>query len=193
VEEALTTTQLLAAAAEVLESSGYQAAPTPDSWDSSTARLFEDAYGIVAAVTFETWADLAEQWPDSQAALVDVMSAHLSRPDPKAWEGYLLLMTPSAPPLVDRSKVTAIRYNTDRVRKIIATGDELLAVNDVRAALLPLLPLQIGNGASGGPALLERLPTLLAPLGVEERATQTVVSAFVENASIMERLHDLRT
>jgi hypothetical protein len=84
-------------------------------------------------------------------------------------------------------------YDTNRVRKLVATGDELGTLDDVEQALLPLLPLEVESQFEPGHALIERLPSLLAEHGIEVEAAQTVVDAFVANESILERLHEHRS
>src|SRR5438128_12448349 len=94
---AYTSITLLAAAAEVLQTHGYQPARPEHlkDWTASYVRVFEDAYGIVAVVVHETWQDLVSHWIDAQAALVNLISARIGQSEPKAWEGYLVLLTPS--------------------------------------------------------------------------------------------------
>lgn len=192
MDTSLTTSQLLAATTELLESGGYNSVQPSNGW-ASNSRVFEDPYGIVAVVAYQTWSDLAEKWPDAQGQLVELISAHLTRPEPKSWEGYLVLLTPSEAPASARSQLADIRYDTNRVRKLVATGDDLRTLDDVEQALLPLLPLQVEAQLESGPALLERLPTLLAERGIEVEAARTVVNAFMANESILERLHAFRS
>src|SRR4051812_17097065 len=103
--QSLTATQLLAAATDLLTVSGYSRADvtTEAVVPGAASRIFEDAYGIVAVHVFDTWSHLAEQWNVAQGQLVDVISEHLRRPEPKAWEGYLVLMTPGLLSTTDRT------------------------------------------------------------------------------------------
>jgi hypothetical protein len=193
MEASLTSSQLLAGASETLLAGGYSAAPEPSSWTSGSTRVFEDAYGIVAVAVYETWADLALLWPDAQAQLVELISEYLARPEAKAWEGYVVLLTSAVPPLEARSTITDIRYDTGRVRKLVATGDELQTLDDVKRALLPVLPLEVEAPADTGSGLLDRLPELLAAQGVDQDLTRIVVNAFSENETLLEKLHAART
>lgn len=129
----------------------------------------------------------------SQGHLVELISAHLTGPEPKSWEGYLVLLTPGQSPTLAGSQLAEIRYDTNRVRKLVATGDDLRTLDEVEQALLPLLPLQVGSPLESGPALLERLPALLAERGIDVEAARTVVNAFTANESILERLHAFRS
>ena len=82
----------MAEASSVLETEGYQAISPPDSWSAST-RLFEDPFGIIAIHVYETWERLITDWPRAQGSLVDLISKHVQRAEPKSWEGYLVLFT----------------------------------------------------------------------------------------------------
>lgn len=186
----LSSVQIVAAATEVLAASGYHAVLVPAEWPVDS-RLYEDDFGIVALHVYDTWRGLRDQWNTAQGQLVDLMSTRMGRPDPKAWEGYLLLFTTATVPADERRDVTDLRYNTNRLRKLVATGDELDTVDDVRTALLPLLPLDIGSPTSEGSGLLAHVPELLAAEGVEYPASAAVVDAFMRNESIMEALHRL--
>lgn len=192
MEGVLTASQLIAAASELLESGGYNTVPAADGW-SSNSRLFEDPYGIVALLVYDTWGDLHETWPDAQGRLVELISTYLRRPEPKSWDGYLVLLTPGVAPFAARSDVAEIRYDTSRVRKLVATGDELQTLDGVEQALLPLLSLEVESQLETGPALLERLPDLLATRGIDAEAARNVVDAFIANDSVLERLHEFRS
>ncbi len=187
---ALTTTQLTVAATEVLIENGYQRVGPPRDWPRAS-RLFEDEYGIVALHVYDTWQDLRDEWNIAQGQLVDLMSSRLGRPEPKSWEGYLVLLTVGNAPEAERRDVVDLRYNTNRLRKLVATGQELETVNDVQTALLPLLPLNIEPPSTSGAGLLARLPELLEEEGIDPVVTEAAVTSFLRNESIMEHLHEL--
>jgi hypothetical protein len=186
----LSKVQLVAEASAVLTAGGYQTAEPPASWPSS-ARIFEDPYGIVALHVFDTLAQLLGEWSDAQGLLVDLISANVGRPDPKSWEGYLVLFTAGTATETDREAIVELRYDTNRVRKLIATSDDIETLDDVRSALLPLLPLVIEQSATTGIGLLDRLPDLLADKGIERHATEVAIDAYSRNESVVERLHRL--
>ena len=79
-----TTTTLLAAAADVLENSGYRPVPREriGSWPSPNARVYEDPYSIAALMAYDTWGDLAGGWLDAQGALWGVKTRFASREIP---------------------------------------------------------------------------------------------------------------
>ena len=190
----LTTSNLIAAAAAVLEEDGYQRASLEriGQWPHAGVRVFENDYSIVAIVIYETWSDLLSNWPNSQGALVELMSRYMTSQDAKAWEGYLVMLTPSMPGPTDQVDVNKIRYDTNRVRKLVATGDELTKLSDVERVLLPLLSLQIGIAPTVGTSILDMLPALLSKRGISEGTTNCVIKAYQEQQPLLERLHEYR-
>jgi hypothetical protein len=193
VDGELTLTQIFAAATEVMESSGFNR--VADSLVQTPAdqnlRVFEDDYCIVGVAAFETWAELSAKWMGSQETLVGLISRHLVRSEPKSWEGYLVLMTPSVVPSSSHTEAEEIRYDISHVRKILATGDDIQSIGGVEATLLPLLPLSEKEIPLGqGEALEEILPALLADQhGVPDGAVRALINAFREHRSLMEALH----
>jgi hypothetical protein len=188
--ETLTATQLLAEATRVLTSSGYVEAQVA-AGDSGT-RVFEDAFGIVAIHVFDTWGQLKDQWHLAQGQLVDLISEHVRRAEAKAWEGYLVLLTPGLLPSAEMATINDLRADTNRVRKLVATGEDLTTLSDVRGTLLPLLPLVIDDPSATQTSLLDLLPELLAENSIPMSVTGVVVEAFTANESILERLHSSR-
>ena len=193
-EFTLTVTELLANATKTLETHGYKRVnlDLAESWQTSNVRLFEDDYGIVAVVVYDTWGDLSSNWVDAQASLVELVSKYTTSYDAKSWEGYLVLLTPSLVAKQDRLKLTEIRYDISRVRKLVATGDDIKTLDDVRQVLLPLLPLQVETINEVGEGVLGMLPKLLSNRGLPEKAVETVVNAFLEQRSIVQNLHKYR-
>lgn len=188
-----TATTLVAAASEVLEGAGYErVAPEREGvWPRPGARVYEDPYSLVALVVYETWVDLSAGWLEAQAALVELISTHFSRGEAKTWEGYLVLLTPSVVPADARLDAIAIQRNTTHLRKLLATGDELRTVEDVRRALLPLLPLEADQALAEPRSALELLPELLAHRGISEEAVKVAIQAFLDQQPAIERLHAL--
>lgn len=186
----MTRTELLAATTEELEEANYQRVRIEDApWDESNGRAFEDQFGVVGVFVFETWENLKRTWPDAQGLLVELISSHLPRHRPKAWEGYLVLLTPGQPPSDERRLVDHIRYDTNRVRKVVATGDSLTSVGDVRQALLPLLPVEPRPPELELEDPLPLLPEILASHGVSDFVAEALVHAFVEGRLLMEAIH----
>jgi hypothetical protein len=187
-----TPTELIATASEALIAGGYlQIVGRFAEWDTATSRLFEDAYSVVGVVVFETCGELLHAWPDLQGSLVEVISQHVGRAEAKSWDGYLVLLTSALAPS-GKAEVEAVRYNTTRLRKIVATGDDLQTTADVERVLSSLLPFgQEGPKLSRWSAL-DLLPKLLADQGVPRETTEMLIGAFREQAPMLERLHNLK-
>lgn len=187
-----TTTDLIAAASQVLLEGGYRqiSGRFPD-WGTPTSRLFEDEYSIVGIAVFETCKELLQTWPDVQAALVDVISRHVGNQESKSWDGYLVLLTPGLAPS-ESEAIEAVRYNTTRLRKLVATGDELKLSTDVERVLRPLLPLGLERTSLGQESALDLLPRLLANHNISEEVTRVLVNAFRQQSPLVEQLHQQR-
>jgi len=186
----LTPTDIIAAASQVLATAGYRHVNDESKrWDSATSRLFEDEYNIVGIVVFDTCAELLQAWPDLQGSLVDLISKHVSQGEAKSWDGYLVLLTSGVAPS-EETDIEAVRYNTTRVRKIVATGEELRTVTDVERVFRPLLPLSDERAAMDNASALDVLPRLLADQGIAQDTTRVLVEAFRSQSPMIERLHE---
>ncbi len=192
---ALSATQIMAAASSILVRGGYRQAQAGlgDEWTDESARLFEDPYSVVAVLVFPTWAELKDRWTQAQASLVGVITQSISSADPKVWEGYLVLLTPStAGP--DRATLDSVRRDTSRVRKLVATGEELRHLLDVEQLLGPLLPLDVNHAQKMVPEdPLNYLPSLPALGNVPREAIKVIVDAFRYQQPMLDRLHQAGT
>jgi hypothetical protein len=188
----LTSVDILAAASEVLTTSGYTRIEerTPIDWRARDVRVFEDPFSIVAVAVYETWPALDSLWLETQAAFIELVSKSVTGSDPKAWEAYLVLFTPGTLTASERLAADTIRYDTDRTRKLVSGGDELKTLADVSRALLPLLPLA-ETGIQLGESAIARLPRLLEGQGVSRQAAEAIVTAFLDQAPLVEALHEL--
>jgi hypothetical protein len=193
--DSLTATNILAAASDILTMGGYVRVSDEfiHEWPTTNARLFEDLYGIVAVVVYETWGDLSSGWVDVQDALVRIISGHVSSNEAKAWDGYLVLFTPGILGAAAHIEATEIRNDTLRVRKLVAGGDELKGLADVERVLLPLLPLATDFQIDEEESVLDILPDLLARRNIPRNAVRVLIDAFSEQQSLMEHLHAHRT
>jgi hypothetical protein len=140
---------------------------------------------------FETCAELLRTWPDRQGSLVDVISQYVGQGESKSWDGYLVLLTSSLAPS-EGKEIEAVRYNTTRLRKIVATGDDLRTPTDVERVLRPLLPLGREQARLSQESALDLLPKLLADKGISTETTRLLVEAFREQSPLLERLHQQR-
>jgi len=194
MNDTLTTTEIIGQVKRTLRDSGYdQHREPPDRWDAPSHLLYEDDYGIVGIVVYDSVSSLLAEWTSAQGALVHVISEHVTRAQPKSSEGYLVLLTGDAPRegrADDVSQeVNAIRYNTSRVRKLVGTGLSLNTVNDVKHVLAPLLPLDMSDEAQENVSVLDHLPDLLAD-DVPQEITEAVTDAYLQLNSPIDALHD---
>lgn len=189
----LTSTEIVAAATEHFLAGGYRRVDPDVKSNFANARLFEDEFGIVKLVVFETWSELVEKWAEAQGVLVELISKHLSRSDPKAWEGYLVLLTPGIRGRSGKQDWMGIRYNTKRIRKFVASGEDLRSIADVKAAVAALLPLDIEATIHIDASILDLIPDLIAESrGVEPTLTDRIIVAFETQKNMLQELHDAR-
>ena len=184
----MTTTDLLSASTSVLEAGGYQPirAGFPE-WDTTSTRLFEDKYNVVGVAVFTTISELLQSWADWQGALVDVISRYVGQTESKAWDGYLVLLTTAISPGSD-ANIESIRSDTTRLRKLVATGDDLASPGDIDRLLRSLLPLRESQESVGQRTALDLLPELLEEHGLERPTTELLVKSLIEQAPLMEAL-----
>lgn len=190
-ERRLTATDLIAAASMSLEAGGYSRVSddTLGGWAAANARLYEDPYSVVSLIVYEAWSELASSWTDAQAELVELMSDYMTSADAKSWEGYLVLLTPGSASGHEVQSLSSIRYDISRVRKLVATGDELKQLSDVERTLLPLLPLDAAPSVNGEGSVLDLLPSLLAGQGIDAGAVESIIDAFAAQQPLVESLH----
>jgi hypothetical protein len=191
----LTPINLMAAASSYLTESEYsQISPERlDGLETVGGRFFEDEYRVVMLLVFDTWADLRESWAKGQSSLVELISIHMTKAIEKSWDGYLVLLTLDPCPPSRRGELDEIRYDTFRVRKLVAAGDEIRSLADVRRVLLPLLPIETEILSEDDTSALDVLPGLLAEEGIEPEATELLLGAFRERTSLIDALHRLET
>lgn len=188
----LTPTDLIATSSRVLEDGGYQTIKKgfPE-WATPSTRLFEDDYNVVGLAVFGTCVDLLDSWADLQGSLVRVISQRVGGAESKAWDGYLVLLTAGIAPSGDLD-IEAIRYDTTRLRKLVATGDDLNNAGDVERLLRSLLPLRAEQAAIREQSALDLLPELLQERGIDRETTEVLVRSFVDQKPLLEALHQHR-
>jgi hypothetical protein len=185
----LSPAALLAEAEAVLSAGSYRLDRDTESLGlpSERALIAEDKYGVVVIAVYDTWSELREGWRSAQAQTVEVLSSQFTRLDRKAWDGYLVLLT-AALAVEDDATVHEIRYDTSRIRKLVATGDDLRSLNDVERILLPLLPLTQDEMVEEQLSPLDELPERLEGAGIARNLAETAVAAFRDHRPIVEEL-----
>lgn len=146
-------------------------------------RIFEDSWSILALGAYETWQELKDDWRDAQGVLVDRMSGVIARSDPKAWDGYLVLLTTDdSSPAKDAA---LIRSDTSRLRKLVATGRELRDENSITDLLLPVLPFQLENSEIALMDLGARVHDIVDGTSVDSGLAEAAIVSFEESNSPM--------
>lgn len=188
----LTVLQVVGAVGDALDGAGYRRVQQRHDAGNSTSgfRVYEDEFGVIGLRVFESPSLLMEGWADAQTQLVSVIGSYIGREEDKAWDGYLVLLTPIPTTPAELDAMNGIRYDTTRVRKIVATGDELRSIADVSRVLQPLLPLESASGLEGTRTGLELLPDLLAEQGVDPSLTRRVIDAFNRQEPMIRVIHD---
>lgn len=189
---AMTSLEMLGAADRSLTSAGYRRIDDVgwETW-SNSARAYEDEYGVVAIFVFDTLDILDREWINAQASLVELMSRHISRDEAKAWDGYLALLTPALADPSHAQRLSEIRRDTSRVRKLVATGEQINSLAGVERTLSPLLPLAANLQVVLPGSALEVLPDLLAEVEIPRHASEALVDAFNRQASLMRALQEV--
>ncbi|AOS46428.1 hypothetical protein Verru16b_03534 [Lacunisphaera limnophila] len=188
-----TSAELMAVASETLMAGGYRRIEGRfTDWDTSHARLFEDKYNVVGVAIFDSCTELLQSWPDLQGSLVEIISQNVAQTESKSWDGYLVLLTPAVAPS-ESAQLEHIRYDTNRIRKLVASGVELKLPGAAARVLRPLLPLNEGVSVPAPASVLDLLPDLLARSEVPRNATEAVLKAFKTQAPIMDQLHETLT
>jgi hypothetical protein len=186
----LTTLEVSGAADRALTSAGYR--PIEDvGWEawSNSARAYEDEYSVVAVFVFDSFENLDREWINAQTSLVELMTQHISRDEAKAWDGYLALLTPASADGPQQLRMNEIRRDTSRVRKLVATRDQINSLAGVERSLLPLLPLEPGLPLVLAGSALDVLPDLLAQTQIPVSIGRALVDAFDRQTSLMRALH----
>ncbi len=184
----LNETQIAAGTKDVLRENGFVSGELPEEWHERerSAFVFEDEYSIVGVVLYATCEELINEWAKDQGALNSKISEYIGRGEAKSSDGYLVLLTSGLPEEKHREDLTRIRYNTSRLRKLVATGEDLAELGDIENALQPVLPLQISSANEVRSSGLYKLPSLL---GLPEEATEGLVEAYWDQTSLLEALH----
>ncbi|MBJ7594039.1 MAG: hypothetical protein JF886_04120 [Candidatus Dormibacteraeota bacterium] len=180
---------LMGTASDILERAGYRRRDAVDVPGSTESTLFEDPYGVVLASGYDSWTSLLETWTEAQGVLVEIMSQYLTASEPKAWDGYLVLLTPSALDPELESKINEVRADTTRVRKLVPVSGQLRDATDVERVLLPLLPLAMEMEKLNDATAVDLLPELLARKDIDPVHTRLLINAMANQDPLVQTLH----
>lgn len=101
---------------------------------------FEGDTALGFVLCYETCPMLTDRWREDSATTISHYQFGLRKAGTKAWNAYLVLLTEDEADYSKSMLLGAIEEDLGGTRKIVRSGmrDE----SDIRAALLPLLPLQ---------------------------------------------------
>jgi len=129
---------VLAASARLLTQANFSAQQVLVA--GRAALLFEDATVLGFLIAYDTPSQLLELWARDADTAVATYQFGLRRAGQKAWNTYLVLLASTAADYVHSIRLSAIEEDLTGTRKIARAS--IADIADVRAALLPLLPLQ---------------------------------------------------
>jgi hypothetical protein len=153
--------------------------------------VLEDPLAIVGVAGFDSWTELAAGWSIAQDRIVSAIGGRIASGEPKAWDGYLALLTPQQLTEGEQGEAARIRYDTRRLRKIVITGDEAPNLGRLPSALLPVRPiLEEGDLERFDP--LARLRDHLIRAGAEAGAVDALLEAYTEGRLLMDAIHAWR-
>lgn len=165
------------------------------SWPADSM-AFEDEYSVIAVWTFTSVEELVAGWGAAQDHVVDLLGENVIATDPKAWDGYLILLAMDGVPEGLVAELSNIRSDTRRVRKLVLTADDLprriadpleLAPH-VRRTLGPVLDLDL-DSTPGRTDPLSSLPTRIAGSLDSTTHLDAVITAYETGDSPLEALH----
>jgi hypothetical protein len=185
----LTVTGIMAMATRVLLDAAFVQAEENSgvAGDLAHGRLFEDRYSVVGICAWEDWKGLRSEWPRAQGWLVEIISERIDRSEAKAWDGYIVLLTPARVPQEDRATLDAIRYDTTRLRKLV--GVDLSSEAAVKRVLSPLLPLDPQLLRTAGSSLGDLLLEMIKPEVAPPDTVQALVDAFKDGRPLVDSIH----
>lgn len=165
-------TEILRLVQEQLVESGY-AVGTADDPDGSVL-LFENDSILGFVLCFPNAGTMLERWQATSHRVIQSSQFALRRAQGKAWNAYLVLLAETPGDYGQNIMLGGIEEDLVGTRKIARTG--IADASDVRAALLPLLPIQNAP----------RLEAVDMPVEIRLRTTELpseLVEGFLRDAS----------
>lgn len=162
---------LLQSSSDLLSSVGFSTARIVV--DGREALMFEDNVVLGFLFAYEKPTDLVSDWQHAIDRAVTDYQLALRRAGQKAWNTYVILLAAESGTDVDAASFAAIEEDLAGTRKVARMSVRDLA--EIRAALLPLLPLQAAP----------KLEAVNIPAEIRQRATELsprMVDAFLSPA-----------
>ena len=129
---------ILATSIEHLTAAGFVTAR--ESARDSDALVFEDGTVLGFIICYADAAKLIAGWAADAAALMSRYQLSLRRSEQKAWNAYVVCLTAAEATVGEVAVLSSIEEDLTGTRKIVRS--DVRDSDDVRAALLPLLPIQ---------------------------------------------------
>lgn len=162
---------LVSLAEDVLREAGF--ATQPSELTARESLVFENDTVMGFIVAYPNCDDLGDEWRKDASDMVSQYQFGLRKAGLKAWNTYLILLTHGSPSHSDLTALGAIEEDLQGMRKIARAG--VVSPAELRAALLPLLPLQNAP----------RLDAIDMPQEIRIRTTEfhdRVLQAFLSEA-----------
>ena len=175
---------MLTSSADILSDAGFMTGRV--SINGREALVFEDAIVLGFLFTYGDPRKLIEAWDkDASRAIADHQFG-LRRSAQKAWNAYIVLLAAGGTDFGNAAALSAIEEDLAGTRKIARAG--IVDLADLRAALLPLLPLQNAPKLEAVDIVAEirQRATELQPRAIEaflSTAEESVVIQVLEEAS----------
>ena len=135
--------------------------------------LFENALVLGFLIAYPDPATLLGKWVEDSSRVISANQFSLRRAGEKAWNAYVILLAAADGDYAQATATAAIEEDLTGTRKIVRCG--IKDTDDVRAALLPLLPLQSSP----------RLDAVDIPAEIRDRTTELphrAIEAFLSGA-----------
>jgi len=128
---------LSSTAMSLLKNAGFD---IQESSDLFNGFYFEDETIMGIVICFSSAKELLDSWRDRQNEFLKRNARLIRRSGDKAWNIYTIFLTHEKCPRDKEAEFLAVEENFEGTRKIARSG--LMTSNDVKYALLPVLPLQ---------------------------------------------------
>jgi hypothetical protein len=162
---------ILATSAEILNDAGFSTSVT--SAAAQDLLSFEDPTVLGFLFVYDGPSRLIECWAKDAERAIASNQFGLRRAGQKAWNTYVALLATAEADHTQSAALSAIEEDLTGTRKIARAG--IVDISDVRAALLPLLPLQSAP----------KLEAVDMPTEIRQRSTELpsrAVEAFLSSA-----------
>jgi hypothetical protein len=162
---------ILTASSEILTEAGFMTGTA--SVDDRKALVFEDATVLGFLFAYDNPRELIGAWSGDGNRAIERHQFGLRRAAQKAWNAYLVFISAEGGDYADSAALSAIEEDLAGTRKIARAG--VVDHADLRAALLPLLPLQAAP----------KLEAVDIATEIRQRATELpprVLDAFLSGA-----------